>query len=224
MSRHFTVAYSLALTGGTKMDCSVKVDEESMLSEAPKEKPPEWARLEKGKCEGCTQEGEYCPVALRLAPPIRQASALISHDRVTTTVTTAERAYVKEDDVQNALRSLFGLIMATSGCPTLKPFRYMARFHLPFSTIEETISRVTASYLIGQMFHHEGKDTLPFAVAEVEKIYAGLQTINAGMAKRLRGVVEQDGALNAIVILSCFSSLIPVVIADELKKIEHLFD
>ena len=90
--------------------------------------------------------------------PLKQFGTIHSHTEVTTTVVTPERTYVQQGHAQEALRSLFGLIMATSGCPLMLPFKYMARYHLPFSTIEETISRITSTYLLRQLLTNSGPD------------------------------------------------------------------
>ncbi len=131
---------------------------------------------------------------------------------------------MKRSDVQDALRSLFGLIMATSGCPSMSPFRYMARYHLPFSTLEETISRITSTYLLRQLFKYPGKRELPVDLKEIDKLYDTMLSLNAGIAHRLKTVAKQDGTLNAVVILSTFSSLIPMVLSNELQKLKSLLE
>ena len=37
--------------------------------------------------------------------------------------------------------------MALSGCPVLEQLKPMARFHLPFASVEETIYRAASMYL-----------------------------------------------------------------------------
>jgi hypothetical protein len=154
---------------------------------------------------------------------VRQFGGLLSHTPTVTTVVTPERTYVKKVDVQDALRSLFGLIMATSGCPLMQPFRYMARYHLPFASLEETVSRITSTYLMRQLFRHPGEKMLPVDLKEIENLYSTIQSLNEGMARRLKSVTNGDGSLNAIVILSTYSSLIPIIIDEELQKLKPLF-
>ena len=55
------------------------------------------------------------------------------------------------------LQSLFGLMMATSGCPILSRLRPLADYHLPFADIDETVHRVVGTYLMRQYF--EGQET-----------------------------------------------------------------
>jgi hypothetical protein len=161
---------------------------------------------------------------VRLIEPIKQFGSLSSHIPCTTTVITPERSYVKSSDVQDALRSLFGLLMATSGCPSMKPFKYMARYHLPFASVEETISRIISTYLMRQFFAHGKQSEMPVDLKEIETLYHTMQSLNEGMVKRLRGIPAGDGLLNAVVILNTYSSLIPIIINDELVKLESLFN
>jgi len=64
-----------------------------------------------------------------------------SFEKAEVYVETPERTYYKNTSLQDGLFSIFGVIMATSGCPPLDFLRPMARFHLPFSTLEETMIR-----------------------------------------------------------------------------------
>ena len=77
---------------------------------------------------------------------------LVSYDKVRVTVESEERSVVATLSAQQALASLMGLIMASSGCPRTAVFRPMARFHLPFSSESETAYRVAAMYLLAQHF------------------------------------------------------------------------
>lgn len=221
----YSIGYRLELDDGRVIEYSLEISENTLLSQVDiSQPPPEWARLENGQCDKCQYGGgEYCPIAVRLAEPLKLFNGLSSHMRCLTTVTTRERNYVKRCDVQDALRSLFGLLMATSGCPAMRPFRYMARHHLPFASIEETVARITATYLIHQMFHQQGSNIITFDVWDIEALYQTMQSLNEGMIRRLKQAVDGDSALNAIVILNAYSTLIPIVVEDELRKMRHLF-
>jgi hypothetical protein len=221
----YTITYHLEMEGGKTLSYGLTIDRATLLSrvEMPAD-PPAWAKLENERCNACEYAGSaYCPIAIRLAAPLKAFNGLVSHAPAVTTVETPERFYVRKGDVQDALRSLFGLIMATSGCPRMHPFRYMARYHLPFATLDETIYRITASYLLGQVFRHADKNVLPFDMKSIQSLYNTMETLNEGMSKRLRGASEGDGALNAIVILSSYSTLIPILMDAELRKLKEMF-
>ena len=59
-----------------------------------------------------------------------------------------------------AIRSLIGLIMALSGCPHMEFFKPLARFHLPWASLEETTLRSASIYLLMQFFKNPGKNQL----------------------------------------------------------------
>lgn len=221
----YNVEYRLELENGSVMAYTVEINKDTLVSKAAMpESLPDWTRLDNEQCKGCElADSEYCPIAVRLVNPVQRFSGLVSHTRVTTTVVTPERTYSKEVDVQDALRSLFGLIMATSGCPSMQPFKYMARYHLPFSSIEETIYRITSTYLLRQWFRHDKEPAIPVDLGEIEKLYNTVQALNEGMARRLKSATFADGAVNAIVILSAYSSLIPIMISKELAKLRSMF-
>lgn len=222
---HFTIEYRFTLESLEMLSHTITVDEETLESQVEMDgPPPDWTKLTYHQCDGCPlTDTEYCPVALRLVKPLGGVKHLISYSAVDVTVFTDARTYHKMVDVQEALRSMFGLIMATSGCPVMKPFKLMARYHLPFSTIDETIVRLMSTYLLRQYFKEENEANLRVDLKEVEALYNLLGPVNQGMAGRIRAAVEADGALNALVIFNSFSQLIPIVLKDELNELRRLF-
>lgn len=226
----YRITYELKTQDGHALTHYVDIDPATLLSAAPSPTTaPSWTKLSHQQCEGCTyKDSEHCPIALRIAKPVEIFDSLVSHTRVTATVTTPERTYVKETDAQEAIRSLFGLIMATSGCPSMQDFKFMARHHLPFSTIEETISRFLCTYLLGQFFRHphqepEKPHTIPVNLSHISSFYATIQKLNDHMARRLKNSDFAEGATNAVIIFSAYSSLIPMMLDKELRKLRNIF-
>jgi len=116
---------------------------------------PPWTRLECEQCANCplsTADTEYCPMAVRLVPLIELFGKVRSYDEVTARVDSDERTVTKRTSVQRVLRSLMGLLSASSDCPHVDFLKPMAHFHLPFSTTEETVYRVVSTYLLAQYF------------------------------------------------------------------------
>jgi len=222
---HYLIEYRMDAGGDAPLPYTVEIDSDTLVSRVEIPDPlPDWVKLDHGKCGDCVLENSaYCPIAVRLAQPIEQFGSLQSHAPCSTTVITPERNYAKQSDVQDALRSLFGLLMATSGCPSMRPFRFMARYHLPFATLEETVSRITSTYLMRQFFLHDDERQIPIDLKAIETLYHTMQSLNEGMSHRLKSVARGDGSLNAIVILNTYSSLIPIIINDELLKLKSLF-
>lgn len=191
------------------------------------EEPPAWTQLAFHQCAGCpldAAKSAHCPAALQLASVIDGFTDLVSYDKVRVTVESEERAVAATLPAQQALASLMGLIMASSGCPRTAVFRPMARFHLPFSSEAETAYRVAAMYLLAQHFvarEDNGKPDL--RLEDLEHVYSGVHAVNRGMAQRLRAASRQDAIVNAIVLLDVYSSLVPAAIHDILDELKPAF-
>lgn len=196
------------------------------LAPAALPNPPQWTELGFHQCEGCplSQSTRHCPAALQLAKVIDGFSDLVSYDKVRVTVESEERSVVATLSAQQALASLMGLIMASSGCPRTAVFRPMARFHLPFSSESETAYRVASMYLVAQQFKARNGEAADFTLENLESVYRGMHAVNRGMAQRLRAASRQDAIVNAIVLLDVYSSLVPVAIHDILDEVRPAFE
>jgi len=95
--------------------------------------------------------------------------------------------------------------MPTSGCPVLEPLRPMARFHLPFATGEETVYRTASMYLIAQHLRRRAGLDAEDGIEGLAAIYLEVRKANSFFAKRLRGVVQQDANVNALINLDNFA-------------------
>jgi hypothetical protein len=188
--------------------------------------PPAWTALGFNQCTGCplnAAETPHCPAALQLAGVIDGFTDIVSYDKVKVSVESEERQVSATLAAQQALASLMGLIMASSGCPRTAVFRPMARFHLPFSSESETAYRVASMYLLAQ--HYAAREGAPadFVLNDLERVYHGVHSVNRGMATRLRAASRQDAIVNAVVLLDVFSSLVPAAIHDILDEIKPAF-
>ena len=96
------------------------------------------------------QDHPHCPAALQMASALEPLKALVSFDTVGVTVLQFERKVYAETTVQQAMSSVFGLIMATAGCPWTDRLRPMARFHVPFAGETETLYRSVSMYLLSR--------------------------------------------------------------------------
>ena len=196
------------------------------LTSQPPSDPPAWTELGFNQCNGCPFEAskvKHCPAALHLAGVIDGFTDLVSFDTVRVTVESEERSVSATLSAQQALSSLMGLIMASSGCPRTAVFRPMARFHLPFSNESETAYRVAAMYLVAQHFVARDGGKPDLALDDLESVYRGMHAVNRGMAQRLRAASRQDAIVNAIVLLDVYSSLVPAAIHDILEEIKPAF-
>lgn len=198
----------------------------ALLTSKTPANPPPWTQLGFNQCVGCPLDKDkvsHCPAALHLGTVIDGFADLVSYDQVRVTVESDERSVVATLSAQQALASLMGLIIASSGCPRTAVFRPMARFHLPFSSEAETAYRVAAMYLVAQHFVAREGGEPDLDLEHLESVYRGAHAVNRGMATRLRAASRQDAVVNAIVLLDVYSSLVPAAIHDILDEIKPAF-
>jgi hypothetical protein len=138
-------------------------------------------------------------------------------------VETAERTYRKQLALQDGLFGLFGLIMATSDCPFLEFLRPMARFHLPFSNLTETMVRATSFYLLKQYFVAKNGGTPDFELKELRKHYDLLEEVNRGMIERIHSISAADAETNSIVILDTLAQLLSNQLNNKLSDLDSIF-
>ncbi|MCL4216917.1 MAG: hypothetical protein KJ052_07935 [Candidatus Hydrogenedentes bacterium] len=215
---------------GRTVSISLELDRETLAHRHPLSgELPNWTRLEFFQCKGCplTQETQaHCPAAVSLVDMVDEFRELLSYTQVETRVVTEQREYFRKTTVQRALSSLIGLSMATSGCPILAKFRPMARFHLPFSTREETMFRAAGAYLIAQYYLKKRGEPAELGFDGLRKLYGDIHTINMSLAERLRAAStpDADANVNALVILDLFTQDLPISFKEDLRDLEHLFE
>lgn len=219
--------YKVALPDSRELVFNLSLDHDTAeLTSAPDPHPPAWTELTFNQCVGCPLDAaktRHCPAALHLASVIDGFTDLVSYDQVRVTVESEERAVIATLSAQQALASLMGLIMASSGCPRTAVFRPMARFHLPFSSESETAYRVAAMYLVAQHFKARDGGKADLGLDDLDSVYRGMHAVNRGMAQRLRAASRQDAIVNAIVLLDVYSSLVPAAIHEILDEIKPAF-
>jgi hypothetical protein len=129
-----------------------------------------------------------------------------------------------ETTVQQAMSSVFGLIMATAGCPWTDRLRPMARFHLPFAGETETLYRSVSMYLLSRELvpdSKHGADAGGFA--PLEDLYKNLHVVNRDMSRRLGAAASTDPARNALALLDSFTLLLPAALERSLDELQPLF-
>jgi len=103
----------------------------------------------------------------------------------------------------------------------LKP---MARFHLPFSTSEETVFRSTSIHLLRQYFAYKKGEELDLDLQKLNDHYKKVQNVNQGILQRMSTVYKKgDANQNALVILDAFAKVLTMDIEDQLQSMEYLF-
>lgn len=219
--------YELRFGDGRTKEFRVTVDPHTLETVELPAGATEWTKLEYEQCRGCKLKAESsprCPVAASLEPVVDAIEESMSHDMVDVTVKTEGREISKRMPLQDALKSIFGLLMVTSGCPAFEKLKPMARFHLPFSSPEETVYRVAGMHMLAQYFRKRQGLTVDFDFADLNAMYAEIHRVNVDFTRRLRRAAETDAHLNGVVDLDCLTILVPMMVKKELPGLKPLFD
>ncbi len=221
-----TVAYHFELPDGSVRQFAVPVGAGALMPAGVE--PPAWAELDVHKCPHCpleTAESPWCPAALSISEVVEAFGDLWSHQIISLTVITPERSFMFEDvQLQDALRSFMGLVVATSGCPHTGFFRPMARFHMPMSSVEETVYRATSMYLLGQWFRGSERGDGELDLSGLTELYNRVKVVNVHLHRRLGAAVETDSSQNAVALLGTFSQLLPMAVEKSLAPLRPLFE
>ena len=226
MPEHLRFSYAFQFPNGTTQQFEVLLDPDTLELLAPRDAPrPAWTRLKYYQCENCPlgDDVEYCPVAVNLAALVETFKDSISFEDTTVKVRTAERTYEKEAPLQKGLSSIIGIYMVTSNCPVMDRLRPNVRFHLPFASMDETIYRAVAMYLVAQYFRmRKGKEP-DWELKHLSEMYEDVAKVNRGMSDRIRHATAEDANVNAVIILSTQGGMVPTYVEDSLVEMEHLF-
>jgi len=187
----------------------------------------DWAKLDHNQCENCTLRTEthpYCPIAQNLVSILSEFNDVYSYEQVKVIIKTRERTYSKKCGVQSGLGAMLGIYMVSTGCPIMSKLKPMVRFHLPFATVPETISKSVGSYLLGQYFKYKDGEKADWNLTGLKKLYKEIQIVNYGMAARLRSASSKDANVNALIILDIFAKEMPDKIDDSLRMLKYLYE
>jgi hypothetical protein len=198
-------------------------------TETPLSGPPSWTELGFHQCGNCPlspADTTHCPMAVRLVPLVALFEKVRSYDDVSAQVESDERTVNKRTSVQKVLRSLMGLLSASSDCPHIEFLKPMAHYHLPFSSREETVYRVVSTYLLAQYFLRQQGKPADAGLDGLKAHYRELQQVNQGMAARLGAIRNPDGdsSVNALVLLDLFAHSLPDSIDADLEELMPAFE
>jgi hypothetical protein len=225
--RPYEIEYEFRFKDGRRKFFKIVLDPETINMIRPElEHKPEWTRLDHEQCTCCPlkqDEYPYCPIALNIEEVVEEFKSMYSYDDCDVRCTTPERTYFKRTSLMEGLSSIFGIIMATSECPVMEVFKPMARFHLPFSTAQETVMRSASIYLLRQYFEHISDKPADLDLQLLDEHYKKVKAVNEGFMARINSLVEKDADKNAINILNSYAQMLSMQIYYSLNSLEYLF-
>lgn len=188
---------------------------------------PPWTELGFKQCPNCPLKPEdhpHCPVAVQLNHIVDRFHTTRSIDEVTLEVVTEQRTVTHTTALQNALSSMLGLVFPISGCPRTEGMKPLARFHVPLASEEETVFNVAGMYLLAQYFVNLKNKNGALSFDGLINAYKDLHIVNKSVASRLQAVTSSDSVKNAITLLDMYSSLMPMLLQDQLVEIRRFFN
>ncbi len=223
----YKIYYEFRLQDGSKKIFRILLDPNTIsFITCEKIEKAAWMRLSYLQCQCCPlndKDVSYCPIAVNIGKLCEDFKNMPSFDKCIVRCTTVERTYIKKTSIMEGLASVFGIVMATSDCPVMSFFKPMARFHLPFSTIQETVFRVASVHLLKQYFDCKEKGVSEFNLESLNQHYQKVRIINKGLMARLNSVVKKDADKNAVNILHSLSQILSREISYSFNSVEYLF-
>lgn len=220
--------YRIKLGADVTAEFDYEIDGETfeIISPARAGSLPAWTELGFKQCPNCPLKPEavsHCPVAVQLSRIVEPFHATRSIDEVTLEVVTEQRTITKTTALQNALSSLLSLVFPISGCPMTAGMKPLARFHVPLASEEETVFNVAGMYLLAQYFVNLKNQKGALSFDGLITAYNDLHVVNKSVASRLQAVTTSDSVKNAITLVDMYSSLMPMLLQDQLVEIRRFF-
>ncbi len=225
LDKNIEFLYKFNFPSSKNVEFRIEIDTKTKSIVQPFDLPPEYAQMAKFdfyRCSNCAnkQSGENCPVAHNLVAVAAPFKDNKSFDPVRIEVVSQQRTYIKEGSIQQGLQSLFGLIMASSGCKHLEFLAPMSIFHLPFADENETMFRVIGLYLV-ERFFTSPQD--PLSLEGLHKRYKRVEEVNKGIAERISALESQDAGKNALVILDTYIKMFSLEYERGLDRMRDFF-
>ncbi|AYC33450.1 hypothetical protein D3880_14265 [Pseudomonas cavernae] len=217
------IEYRINLDTGHELNYRIELERGYDRERA--ERAPAWTRLEHQQCSNCPLKREdysHCPAAVDLHRVIEDFHGLPAFKKAGFWVRTPEREYSKQVGLEEGLRALLGLIMATSACPTLAKLKPMAHNHLPFASNQEFILRAVSLYLARQYFNQREGRRADWALNGLVRVFQQLQLVNQAFWQRIHDTCEGDSNLKAFLSFFSMSSSMTYSLETQLQKIRPL--
>lgn len=170
------------------------------------ENAPAWTQLAYQQCQNCPLNGKtqrYCPAALDVHVLLGALPAMTGQRKIAVRVISTQREYFKHVPVEDAVRSLLGLVMASSACPVFGLLKPLSHHHLPFASVEEQTVRMVSFYLLKQYFNQKQGQPSDWQLTALRQHFKTLQLVNHAFWQRIQGHIANPA--NARALLSFFT-------------------
>ncbi len=217
------IEYRISLDDNHRFDYRIELDR--AFDPARLAAAPQWTRLAHQQCSNCPLSKDafsHCPAAVDLHRVIEDFQGLPAFKKATVWVRTPEREYTKQVSLEEGLRSLLGVIMATSACPVLGKLRPLAQNHLPFANNQEFILRAVSQYLARQYFNFREGRHADWELKGLVRMFQQLQLVNQAFWQRIHDTCEGDSNLKAFLTFFSLSSSMTYSLETQLQKIRPL--
>ncbi|SER09857.1 hypothetical protein SAMN04244573_02871 [Azotobacter beijerinckii] len=204
---------------------SYRIELERGYDRTHAEAAPGWTRLEYQQCSNCPlspAQYSHCPAALDLQGVIEDFLGLPAFQKAQVRVCTPEREYRKQVSLEEGVRSLLGVIMATSACPRLARLRPMAQQHLPFASQQEFALRAVSLYLARQYFNCRERRHADWELKGLVRLFQQLQLVNQAFWQRIHATCGGDSNLKAFLTFFSMASSMSYSLEIQLAKIRPL--
>lgn len=218
-----TIEYRITLDDNHQFSYGIELDRGYSV-EATKAAPA-WTRLEHQQCSNCPLSRDnfsHCPAAVDLHRVIEDFQGLPAFKKAQVWVRTPEREYSKQVSLEEGLRALLGVIMATSACPVLGKLRPMAQNHLPFANNQEFALRTVSLYLTRQYFNFREGRHADWELKGLVRMFQQLQLVNQAFWQRIHDTCEGDSNLKAFLTFFSMASSMTYSLETQLQKIRPL--
>lgn len=219
------MAIEYRITLDDEHDFSYRIELDRSYDREAEIQAPHWTRLEHQRCANCPLSREqfsHCPAAVDLHRVIEDFQGLPAVQKALVWVRTPEREYTKVVGLEEGLRALLGVIMATSACPVLARLKPMAQQHLPFANNREFVLRAVSLYLARQYFNlREGRHA-DWELRGLVRSFQQLQLVNQAFWQRIHDTCKGDSNLKAFLTFFSMASSLTVSLETQLQKIRPM--
>lgn len=220
-----TIQYFFTFDDGLELKFNVDIDRVFDVKQ-DLSKAPGWTRLDNNQCSNCPLSKDkfsHCPAALDLDKVARDFQRFPAQTKVNVRVVTPEREYVKRASLEEGVRALMGLIMATCACPIFSQLKPNARNHLPFASKDEFILRSASMYLMNQYFIYKDGGQPDWELKGLVKTNEQLGLVNHAFWQRVVAAFQNDSNSKALLSFFTMSSSVSASLDAQLNKIKPVF-